>query len=69
MTKYVVTNVDVSSLDDELLHALARGNPYLFIVVKDAADDPTGIDVRMATDLPQEGLVKSLLEKILRGMP
>lgn len=69
MGKYTETEMPEGNLEDAALTALAGGNHYLFIVASDAADNPDGFNVRLATSLPDSGTARRLLEETLAAMP
>lgn len=69
MTEYIETEAREGETEDLVLSALAHGDPYAFIVASDADDDPDEFKLRVATSLPDAGVVKRLLEKTLRATP
>ncbi len=70
MTEYKETEVDESDVETKVLSALADGQPFVFIVVKDT-DDSAGFDLRVATGggVSTPHLVRAILEKTLKALP
>lgn len=54
-------------IENRVLEALAGGEPFVFVVGR--LDHAGGIDLRVATQLPDAESVKALLRKTLDVMP
>lgn len=71
MTEYQETEVDETDTETKVLEALADGQPFVFIVVKDIPEDPNGFNLRVGVGggVSRPDTIKAILEKTLEALP